>query len=509
MEPGMYGERAEDIQRIEAAARGETSADATPVPPPITEEPQQQASNKRKAKENLKAAVWAHFRRGETQDDGSYTATCLYCAKVYPMGNQRGTGNMRNHIQRGCEKIPPAKRHKPDALQKLLKAGQAEGGQTTVETWVFDQRRCRKSWARCVVAHEYPFNCANHHFLKAQAPNKKPAWDVETRWNSTYLMLDLALELKRAISRYALVDPNFDLYPTDREWDKIEALAGHLKVFYTVTNKLSGTKYPTLNLFFPEYCEVYLTLNKMSNSKHAFIVNMSHDMLAKWEKYWKAGSVLLAIACVLDPRCKIDVVEYYFDKLNPAHCSKFIENLKVCLTQLFNEYLMASPNDTQNQANTSTSSSAQAQTSSTDISDTRAGLKSFLSGKRTAEPAKTELEEYLSDGLDPTSMDAEFDILAWWKVKSPKYPTLARITRDVLAVPVSTVASESTFSTAGRTLSPTRSSLNNESFEALICAQDWLKASVVESGGYFGDVICSSEPTEFDDTICGSASMQP
>ncbi|KAJ3690389.1 hypothetical protein LUZ61_019553 [Rhynchospora tenuis] len=181
MEPGMYGETAEDIQRIEAAARGETSADATPVPPPTTEEPQQQASNKRKAKENLKAAVWAHFRRGETQDDGSYTATCLYCAKVYPMGNQRGTGNMRNHIQRGCEKIPPAKRHKPDALQKLLKAGQAEGGQTTVETWVFDQRRCRKSWARCVVAHEYPFNCANHHFLKVFLADVCPRLKLLTR----------------------------------------------------------------------------------------------------------------------------------------------------------------------------------------------------------------------------------------------------------------------------------------------------------------------------------------
>jgi hypothetical protein len=91
---------------------------------------------------------------------------------------------------------------------------------------------------------------------------------------------------------------------------------------------------------------------------------------------------------------------------------------------------------------------------------------------------KSEVDEYLSDGLDEASLDEHFDILAWWKLKSPKYPVLAKLTRDILAVPISTVASESTFSFSGRTLSPVRSCLNDESIEALICTQDWLRASV-------------------------------
>jgi hAT family C-terminal dimerisation region len=56
----------------------------------------------------------------------------------------------------------------------------------------------------------------------------------------------------------------------------------------------------------------------------------------------------------------------------------------------------------------------------------------------------------------------------------------AKLTKDILAVPISTVASESTFSTSGRILSPVRSSLNDESIEALICAQDWLRACVTD-----------------------------
>ena len=55
-----------------------------------------------------------------------------------------------------------------------------------------------------------------------------------------------------------------------------------------------------------------------------------------------------------------------------------------------------------------------------------------------------------------------------------KYPTLQRLARDILAIPVTTVASESAFSTSGRLLSPHRSRLHPRTLEALMCAQSWL-----------------------------------
>ncbi|KAL5699325.1 hypothetical protein ACHQM5_011702 [Ranunculus cassubicifolius] len=54
------------------------------------------------------------------------------------------------------------------------------------------------------------------------------------------------------------------------------------------------------------------------------------------------------------------------------------------------------------------------------------------------------------------------------------YPTLALVARDILAIQVSTVASESAFSTGGRVIDPFRSSLTPKSVEALICFQNWL-----------------------------------
>ena len=68
----------------------------------------------------------------------------------------------------------------------------------------------------------------------------------------------------------------------------------------------------------------------------------------------------------------------------------------------------------------------------------------------------------------------DFDILAWWKNNGLKYPTLQQVVRDILAIPVSTVASESAFSSGGRHVTPHRNRLHPDTLEALICAQDWL-----------------------------------
>ncbi|KAJ3684842.1 hypothetical protein LUZ61_014006 [Rhynchospora tenuis] len=603
MGPGIDGETSEHIERIQSQARASNepaAAGDAPADAPATDVP----SRKRQKKKT--SPWWAHFTEGEKTEDGSYTATCIYCGYVIIQGNQKGTSALKGHIKKGCKKIPREKRFKPDAMQYMLQAsiekGKDRGFMSLTCHFIDDQWKMRKRiinftnlpsphtgknisnaiyekfvlWnldkrVFCLVLDNATSNdvcikellstssfqkelpvggnifhqrCACHvlnlivqdglgvltdqianvreamkyirnsqsrmekfnlAISQAKAPKKKPAWDVPTRWNSTFLMLQLALELKDAIIRYDTLDPDFEYCPTDDVWDNVHILVEHLRVFYEATNKLSGTKYPTLNLFFPEFCEVFLNIKKMCNHPNLFVVGMGKKMFTKWDKYWSTGSVLLAIGCMLDPRCKIDVVEYYFRELYPSgDAATFIESLKQVLNALFNEYSESNPTS-QSQSTTSSSHSRSAASSS--VSNTKAGLKEFLNVRKTSEPIKSELEEYLTQPLDLASMDDEFDILAWWKLKVPKYPIMAKMARDILAVPISTVASESTFSIAGRTLSPVRSSLSDESLEALICAQDWLRASVTEQGGAFGDVMWSSDEAFGDGTICGQYSF--
>ncbi|KAL6269750.1 hypothetical protein ACE6H2_026661 [Prunus campanulata] len=85
-----------------------------------------------------------------------------------------------------------------------------------------------------------------------------------------------------------------------------------------------------------------------------------------------------------------------------------------------------------------------------------------------------EVDRYLTNPIE--KMVPNFDILKWWKFNGVKYPSLSLIAKDVLAIPVSTVASESCFSTSGRVINSFRASLTPRIVEALICAQNWLRS---------------------------------
>ncbi|WOH00516.1 hypothetical protein DCAR_0519881 [Daucus carota subsp. sativus] len=101
----------------------------------------------------------------------------------------------------------------------------------------------------------------------------------------------------------------------------------------------------------------------------------------------------------------------------------------------------------------------------------------FISTKKrkSVDTLKSELEHYLDE--DVVQKTDGFDLLNWWKVNGLKYPNLQHMARDFLAIPASTVASESAFSSSGRLVSPHRSRLHPKTIEALMCAQSWLWAA--------------------------------
>ncbi|KAK5819605.1 hypothetical protein PVK06_024621 [Gossypium arboreum] len=72
----------------------------------------------------------------------------------------------------------------------------------------------------------------------------------------------------------------------------------------------------------------------------------------------------------------------------------------------------------------------------------------------------------------------------------PRFPIPAQTARDILAIPISTVASESAFSTGGRVLDSFRSSLTPLMVETLVCTQDWLRKSsdAINLGDYVDEL---------------------
>ncbi|TYK27859.1 zinc finger BED domain-containing protein RICESLEEPER 3-like [Cucumis melo var. makuwa] len=93
------------------------------------------------------------------------------------------------------------------------------------------------------------------------------------------------------------------------------------------------------------------------------------------------------------------------------------------------------------------------------------------------EQGSLEIDIYLLEANVMT--EGDFDILQWWKMNSDRFEVLGHMARDILAILVSTVASESAFSTRGRVVDLSRCSLAPKTVEALICTQNWLNSDPI------------------------------
>jgi len=87
---------------------------------------------------------------------------------------------------------------------------------------------------------------------------------------------------------------------------------------------------------------------------------------------------------------------------------------------------------------------------------------------------ESDLQSYLLEDRLDYKKYLELDVLEYWKSQEAKYPELSLMSRDVLSIPITTVASKSAFSIGGRILDKYQSSLLPENVEALLCTNDWL-----------------------------------
>ena len=83
---------------------------------------------------------------------------------------------------------------------------------------------------------------------------------------------------------------------------------------------------------------------------------------------------------------------------------------------------------------------------------------------------KTQLELCLYEPR--VDRNAKLDIHAFRKGNEFRYPELAAMARDILSIPISMVASESTCSVGGRVIDQFRSALKPDVVEALVCTRD-------------------------------------
>lgn len=171
-----------------------------------------------------------------------------------------------------------------------------------------------------------------------------------------------------------------------------------------------------------------------------------------------------------------NMLENYYELLGVSYnWNLYVQN---CMTLLYDLIDIYSPGTTQTVASSKTST----------VGRFNDKMQNIISKKQkakisTSAPSITTsfsmLREFFSYNYE---LDDEFSILTWWKNHEIQFPILAKIARDILVVPASTIASESAFSAGRRVLDEKRTSLAPDVVKICVCKKDWDQAEKRQQG---------------------------
>ncbi|XP_039146777.1 zinc finger BED domain-containing protein RICESLEEPER 2-like [Dioscorea cayenensis subsp. rotundata] len=289
-------------------------------------------------------------------------------------------------------------------------------------------------------------------------------------------MLSVAKKFKDVFPMFKDQEIFYQCFPCPEDWEKVEKICEILEVFNAIRKIISSSDYPTSNLFLNEVYRVKMLLDKRANDEDEFIRAMIGKMKVKFDKYWGECNLLMSVATVLDPRCKMRVVDFTFSRMySDREARENIAKVREALHEIYEEYVREYQHGNEHSGETPMHNNDDVSNNGKDSSGW-SEFSSYVKSIEKASPQQSDLDAYLTESCfifegDPN----QFNALEWWKGSTLKYRILSRMTHDILAIPISTVASEATFSAGGRVIATYRVSLAPETVQGFLCRGDWCR----------------------------------
>ena len=259
--------------------------------------------------------------------------------------------------------------------------------------------------------------------------------DNDTRWNSTWNMIESVLAQRQRIDGYCNLEPELAKDRlTARDWKDLEEIMELLEPFkyLTMLGQEKGSDLGAIGTVLPGMDMLLEILEKArgkprpKDSAFQEAIDASWALLTKYYKLTDKSPVHVA-SVVLDPRMKYDYFERAWDK-------NWIRPAKRIMASLYQKYKSEDVLMLNNVV-----PPQEKDKKKFDINAWRFG---------EMDEKEDELTRYSKASVLKLSGAAAegFDLLEWWRGNAKEYPTLARIAVDIYSIPAMSVEPERVFS---------------------------------------------------------------
>lgn len=322
--------------------------------------------------------------------------------------------------------------------------------------------------ARRIVTH---FNHSGYTKLESiqselGLPNHKLIQDIQTRWNSTYYLLERLSEQKRAISVYISESRsvNFENLTSD-QWEVIEHLLKLLKPFEEITKITSSTYAPISDVIPSTVALIRYLMKDALIQQTAHVDDFRKALIENMEARFNLDDLCFTktyyLSTFLDPRYK----NFYFDATQ-------VERIRRAALR---EGLRLSLDDENDDSDPETASKrSRLDNESEHDSETHklfwACFEESSIEQPTEEQPKNATAEEIANYIALAKADRKINPYEWWALSTNKnrFPILSKLAKRYLITPASSVYSERLFSEAGLIYEEKRNRLAPERAEKIV-----------------------------------------
>ncbi|KAK4417344.1 Zinc finger BED domain-containing protein RICESLEEPER 1 [Sesamum alatum] len=270
--------------------------------------------------------------------------SCMHCKRMYTKSKTAATTQLHRHLQ-SCANYLKAKADKSkDGLLPtqlgFVSSSVDPSACPSLYVGKFDMEKMKESVAHWIMMHEHPFSIVEEEGFNLMQRRGMPKWRGMTRNTAKAYCINVyeseKKKLKNLLKNVNKISLTTDCWKSKNQKIKYMVITGHwIDESWQLQNRDWGIE-----------SKIHTISVDNASANDSAIDNLK-DMVArmkvKFDKYWGETNLLLSIAAVLDPRCKLRALEFCFPRLySLENVERQIAIVQKTLYELYSEYVAIS-----------------------------------------------------------------------------------------------------------------------------------------------------------------------